>query len=136
MLNAHAYALVGFSPKQKHGRRASPQGTQRQLRLCSSFAVVVVLVSLVSLVVLVVPVVFIVFVVLVLPFVFDVLVVCAAGAVLHVVVAEVVVKQNKEASTKAEQIQSIKQKTEKQKTKNIEAKKQRSKKSREANKEA
>ena len=101
MLNAHAYALVGFSPKQKHGRRASPQGTQRQLRLCSSFAVVVVLVSLVSLVVLVVPVVFIVFVVLVLPFVFDVLVVCAAGAVLHVVVAALVIKQNnKEAGRK------------------------------------
>ena len=67
MLNAHAYALVGFSPKQKQGRRASPQGTQRQLRLCSSFAVVVVLVSLVSLVVLVVIVAFVAIVVLVVP---------------------------------------------------------------------
>jgi ABC-type multidrug transport system fused ATPase/permease subunit len=111
--------------------------------LCSSFAVVVVLVSLVSLVVLVVPVVFIVFVVLVLPFVFDVLVVCAAGAVLHVVVAALVIKQNnKEAGRKTKlrkhkKIQSREQKTEGQKNrkakihrnkKNRKAKKQRSKK--------
>jgi arginine exporter protein ArgO len=80
--------------------------------LCSPFAVVVIL----SFDVLVVLVSFVAFVVLVAPFVFAALVVCTAGAVLHVVVAEVVVKQNKEASTKAEQIQSIKQKTEKQKT--------------------
>jgi len=60
--------------------------------LCSSFAVVVVLVVLVA---------FVGFVVLVDPFVLSALVVCAAGAVLHVVVAELVIKQNnKEASRK------------------------------------
>ena len=38
---------------------------------------------------------FVAFVVLVVPFVFAALVVCAAGAVLHVVVAALVIKQNK-----------------------------------------
>ena len=49
--------------------------------MCSSFAVVVVLVSLVA---------FIAFVVLVVPCVHAALVVCAAGAVFHVVVAALV----------------------------------------------
>ena len=63
-----------------------PQGTQ--------FAVVVVLVSLAVLVVLVA------FVALVAPFVFATLVVCAAGAVLHVVVVELAINQNnKQGST-------------------------------------
>ena len=58
------------------GRSASPQGTQIQLRLCSSFAVVVVLVSLAVFVVLVA------------------FVVCAAGTVLHVPVAELVIRHS------------------------------------------
>jgi fatty acid desaturase len=87
-----------------------PQGTQRQLRLCSPFAVVVVLLSLAVLVA------FVAFVVLVAPFVFAPLVVCAAGAVRHVVVAELVIKQNnkeanrqieKQKATKAEQTKHI-----------------------------
>ena len=78
------------------GRRSAPssqaKGTQRQLRLCSSFAVVVGLVYLAVLVLLVA------FVVVVDPFVFAAFVVCAAGAVLHVVVVALAIKQNSKGS--------------------------------------
>ena len=88
--------------KQKHAttkKKAAGWGHGGEaLPLCSFFAVVLVLVSLAVLVVLVA---FVVFGVLVAPFVCAALVVCAAGAVFHVVVAELVIKQNnKEASRK------------------------------------
>jgi archaellum biogenesis protein FlaJ (TadC family) len=79
------------------GRNAFPP---RNRETTSLFAVVVVLVLL-SFAVLVVFVSFVAFLVLVVPFVFAAHVVCAAGAVLHVVVAELVIRQNnKEASRK------------------------------------
>ena len=65
--------------------------------MCSSSADVVVLVSLAVFVVLVA---FVAFVVFGAPFVSAALVVCDAGAVLRVVGAESVIKQNNEASRK------------------------------------
>ena len=118
-----------------HGGRhsACPQETQRQLRLCSAFAIVVVLVSIAVLVASVACVV------LSAPFVVAALVVCAAGAVLHVVVAKLVIKQNnKEASRKRKSNESrknTKQRTKSRESKNIKTekqKKQRSKNNREA----
>ena len=100
-------------------------GTQRQLRLCSSFAVV----ALFSLAVLLI---LAAFVALFSCFVFAALVVCATGAVLHVVVAELVIKHNnKEASikTKKQRKQKKHYKAKNQKnreTKNIKTQKQNS----------
>ena len=78
-----------------------PQGTQRQLRLCSSFAIVAVLVFLLFGFVLFF-VVFVVFVVPVVPFVFVVIVivVCAPDIALLVVVTEFVTKQNNKETKK------------------------------------
>ena len=62
------------------GGSAAPQGTQRQLRLSSSFAVVDVVVFFFLLLFLLFS--FVAFVVHVAPFVFDAIVVCAASEVL------------------------------------------------------
>jgi hypothetical protein len=84
--------------------------------LCSSFAIVVVLVSFV------VHVVAVAFVVLVAPFVFAALVACPAGAVLHVVVAALLIKQNNKEARGTTKAPKAEKTTTKQRTPNKQTK--------------